>query len=154
MHLFGTVVNPISTHCNQYNILHRLGVWNHRTPSEPNLFSICDYSGQQSRVCVHLTSSDSLHQTQTVIHASNHYYHYQNPVVIMGRHPADKPSVLQVEINVTPSLLSALYFVLKDPNIVRVEMKKRRLAVMWRGLRKARENRDEWGAFTGSTPSV
>lgn len=73
----------------------------HRSDPDPlerqsrNLSGICDYSGWQRQPP----------HKQVVIHCSNDYYRYQNPVVIMGRHPADKPSALQVEINCAPGPL-------------------------------------------------
>ena len=67
---------------------------------------------------------DGLRQTWAVIRRGNHYYRYQNPVVIMGRRPADEPSVLQVEIDGTLGPLSALRDVSKGPNAVRVQRQK------------------------------
>lgn len=60
-----------------------------------NVLSICDYSGQPSCLGVQLAGRHSPHQTQAAIVIIV----IKNPVVIMGRHPADKSSVLQVEIN-------------------------------------------------------
>lgn len=59
------------------------------------------------------SSARSARQTRAVIHRRHHYYRYLNPVVIMDRHPADEPSVLQVEIDGAPGPLSALCNVFK-----------------------------------------
>lgn len=48
----------------------------------------------------------------------------KEPVVIMGRHPAAKPSVLQVEINGARGSWWALHNVLKGPNSGKVERQK------------------------------
>lgn len=122
VNLLEAVMNAV-----QWHLLHTLGMSRHRTRplraerKSRKLFSICDYPGQPSCLHVRLAGRDSLRQTRAVIHRSHHYYHYQNPVVIMGRHPADKPSVLQVEIDGALGPLWALHNVFKGPNAVRVE---------------------------------
>lgn len=89
----------IHKHVVEYNVLHMSRMSRHRTRPKRasrksrNLFSICDYSGQLSSLCVQLASRDGLHQTQAAIHYMQSLLVIKTPVVMMGRHPAGKPPV-------------------------------------------------------------
>lgn len=100
----------MNTHSCIRSVCHATGLVPNERREIRNLLSICDCSTPTE------SSARSARQARAVIHRRDHYYRYLNPVVIMDRHPADEPSVLQVEIDGAPAPLSALCNVFKRSN--------------------------------------